>query len=202
MKTCFKCGMEKELSEFYKHKGMGDGHLNKCKECTKGDVKKNSDLVGNAYDFSEKGVFRVIYKTQKRHQKLRGHGDMPYSKAQLIQWMKNNGFDDLFKAWVDSGHMNSLKPSVDRIDDFKGYSFSNIRLGTWQDNRDHQASDIMSGTGTSGRRCKPLLKMNENMKVICEYPSFNSAKRDCGYHMEYAIKKGTKCKMGFYWKYK
>lgn len=38
MKKCFKCGIEKELSGFYKHPAMKDGHVNKCKECNKNDV--------------------------------------------------------------------------------------------------------------------------------------------------------------------
>lgn len=37
-KKCFKCNKNKPLSDYYKHKEMGDGHLNKCKECTKKDA--------------------------------------------------------------------------------------------------------------------------------------------------------------------
>lgn len=40
MKTCFKCGRTKDLSEYYAHKQMSDGHLNKCKDCTKSDAKE------------------------------------------------------------------------------------------------------------------------------------------------------------------
>ena len=55
-KVCFKCGEEKFLYEFYKHAGMADGHVNKCKECNKADVKANREAKAEyyrAYDNNE-----------------------------------------------------------------------------------------------------------------------------------------------------
>lgn len=42
-KVCFKCDIEKDLNQFYKHEQMLDGYLNKCKSCTKVDVKKHRE---------------------------------------------------------------------------------------------------------------------------------------------------------------
>lgn len=52
-KTCFKCGAEKPLADFYKHPRMADGRLGKCKDCTKRDALEHraSNLESvRAYD--------------------------------------------------------------------------------------------------------------------------------------------------------
>lgn len=50
MKKCFKCGAEKPLSDFYKHPRMSDGHVNKCKECNKKDVRENRAEKADYYN--------------------------------------------------------------------------------------------------------------------------------------------------------
>lgn len=41
LKSCFKCLAVLPETEFYAHPHMGDGHLGKCKACTKKDVREH-----------------------------------------------------------------------------------------------------------------------------------------------------------------
>lgn len=60
MKTCTKCKVEKEITEFYSHKGRADKLSSECKSCTK---KRN--LI---YNNTPKG------RLTKRAHKLRERG--------------------------------------------------------------------------------------------------------------------------------
>ena len=63
-KICFKCGEDKSLDNFYVHSKMGDGHLGKCKTCTKKDTKDRHVLLQEdpAWMEKERGRHREKYK--------------------------------------------------------------------------------------------------------------------------------------------
>lgn len=45
MKPCYKCHTIKSLDDFYRHKGMSDGHLNMCKICFSEKGKERLDVL-------------------------------------------------------------------------------------------------------------------------------------------------------------
>lgn len=57
------------------------------------------------------------------------------SKEDFIKWAKRSKkLKQLYKAWVDSGYLYKLQPSIDRINSDKGYTKSNIRWLTQSEN--------------------------------------------------------------------
>lgn len=91
MKKCFKCGEEKHFGDFYKHKQMKDGFLNKCKECAKADTKLNREVKAEYYKQYDAMRFQNDPKVKARHiryQKTeRGKQKRSAAKA---KWVEEN----------------------------------------------------------------------------------------------------------------
>jgi hypothetical protein len=190
MKTCRICKQEKDISLFYAGHAM-------CKACRYERYKEYK----REYFRSEIGVISGIYNSQKRSSEKRGHPNPVYSKEELTIWLYANDYKALYDDWVSGGHTKDSKPSCDRLDDFYGYSFDNMRLVTWKQNKEHRVNDILSGIGTCGLRCRPLAQCLPCGELVATHVSYSAAQRSVGYQLHYNIRTGAVCRQGYYWRY-
>ena len=107
-KECFKCNETKELTEFYKHKQMGDGHLNKCKSCTKSDVKDYGELMSENPEW----VLKERERTRLKYHRLGYVNNKPNKenkKRAMDSYIKK--YPEKIKASASAQRISKLNPS-------------------------------------------------------------------------------------------
>jgi len=150
------------------------------------------------------GVISEIYHGQVARSKTRNHPLPTYTKQGLRSWMMSQKlFIHLYCDWVNSGYMTRFRPSIDRIDDYKGYSFDNIKLTTWLKNRTKGHNDIINGVNR--KRVKPVIQMELDETEIAEFYSAHEASRRTGVSRgNISSNCGGLCKTagGYKWRFK
>ena len=149
-RKCARCSKVKPAIMFYARKER-NSYRSKCKQCENELSKIKSK--------TKEGLISSIYRHQKSASKRRKHNAPNYTRAELQEWVFNkDSFSSMYNTWVESGYNKLLTPSIDRLDDFKGYSIDNIQLVTWSDNKQKQHNDIRLGRSTSGKaHCKAVV---------------------------------------------
>ena len=66
MKVCRKCGLEKDLTEFYKKPAMADGHLNHCISCVKAYEKDRREKQLDRLKAYDKARANLPHRVQAR----------------------------------------------------------------------------------------------------------------------------------------
>lgn len=101
-KKCFKCGDVKPLSAFYKHKMMADGHVNKCKECNKRDVRENRAKRIDYYTKYEKKRAMLPHRVEARKNYSKTPAGKESIKKSTSRWKSKNPIKSLANIIVNN----------------------------------------------------------------------------------------------------
>lgn len=101
-KTCFKCNTLKPLTEFYRHSMMADGHLNKCKDCTKRDVKAHRAANDSVREYDRARALLPHRMEQAKRIHRRWKGEFPERRAAhlAVQYALRTGRIERLPCWI------------------------------------------------------------------------------------------------------
>jgi hypothetical protein len=194
-KKCSKCGKVKNFDKFTSHKTNLDGKSSHCLECIKKQRKE--------YKKTKAGVVSIIYGQQRHSSKKRKHNMPSYTNKELKEWcFSQDIFHKLYNKWVKSGYKTELKPSIDRLDDYKPYTFDNIRLTTWQKN--DKKGKLFRKIGKNNKANKSVKKLDLNGNILTIYHSISEAGRQNNIFKDkihLVLKNKRKTAGGFKWEY-
>lgn len=161
MKTCNKCGFIKSLNRFYKNSDQKDGYRNACKSC---DNIYHKNLYHSQKDYYRKQSKKKLHREKTEliafirrmynymQIRVRGYGSNAHygyytgkpicSRKAFIHFaLKDWDLKYMFCEWIKQKHNRKYVPTVDRLDNAKGYLIDNLQFLSFSDNVKKRWSD-------------------------------------------------------------
>ena len=194
IKQCTRCNIVKDLSEYYKRNG-GKNKNSYCKSC-------NSE-VSKQYLRTKDGLVSKIYGAQILSSKRRGHNAPTYTKKELKHWLfSQKKFHVLYDNYQRLDYQKDYLPSVDRKDDYIGYTMDNIQLMTWKENNEKNTRDIKAGI--NNKLSKGVIQLTKDLEFVSLYYSVHQASRETGIsraNIGICCQEKRRTAGGFVWRY-
>lgn len=105
-KICIICSENKVLTSYYKHAQMADGHLNKCKDCTKNHSKKRQERLSK----NPKWVEKERERGRDKYHRL-NYSEKQKESIEKYPWKGNNKYKGLRK-WFEC-RFGKLDPMIE-----------------------------------------------------------------------------------------
>jgi len=170
-KICTQCNINKPFSEYHTSKILSDGLFCACKVC----ICEKASARRKTRD----GLITGIYSHQMEHSRSRGDVQPDYTLKELRAWIYSQPhFDEMYFNWVNSSYDKTLYPSCDRLNDYLPYSFDNLQLMTWGENKQKAYADMRSGK--NNKNSTAVNQYDLDGKPIKTHYSMHSAERLTG----------------------
>ena len=202
---CTNCSTEFEV----RNDTIKSRETSLCRSC----INSSRSTYKSSGKNTKEGKAYLMYSTQVQRTKEHNLPSIGYSREEFIEWCLNNKeFNKLYDEWEELKFIKNKAPSIDRLNDYLGYSFNNIRVVTWEVNNFKGKKDRINGI--NNKVSKRVQQLTLDNIVVAEFVSTMEAQRQTGIDNAkiskvargLPIKKGNKYSIpktagGFIWKY-
>jgi hypothetical protein len=128
------------------------------------------------------GWFNVHWSSMNQRQRGKFGKDLEFDRWDFEKWIIDNNFKkfyELFFKWANSGYITDLCPSIDRINCYEEYNYTNIQLITWLENKEKGWTEKkeMAISAMNDMTKKAVIKLNIQGEYLDRYESLSEAGR-------------------------
>lgn len=143
-----------------------------------------------------KGLTANIYAKILERSRRNNRENAQFNLGEFREWLLQTDIHRLFRGWQRCGYKTDRRPSVDRIDTLRGYTFDNMQVITAKENRSKGDEEKIVLWGI------PIHQISMSGTIVAKYPSIKVASQITGINrnnISTVINKKRKSAGGYKW---